>query len=224
MPLMEDVALSKALRGVAKSTVVCAPLATDGRRWDQGGWFRTVLRMWGFTVRLLGRGWSRSFSRLLRACQRALISSKSLPRRQCSGELNAVWRVSWGESAALHWYRVLLARTLATARELVDVEIEVWRPAEDDDYPLMELINDASVGLYPQASGDLGQKMFNALEVGLTRSERVLPIGADCPVWTTSLLRQAPRRNIISFRAICSSGGWGLCRCWRERLGAALVW
>ena len=47
MPLMEDVALSKALRGVAKSTVVCAPLATDGRRWDQGGWFRTVLKMWG---------------------------------------------------------------------------------------------------------------------------------------------------------------------------------
>ena len=45
--LMEDVALSKALRGVAKSTVVRTPLATDGRRWDQGGWFRTVLKMWG---------------------------------------------------------------------------------------------------------------------------------------------------------------------------------
>ena len=69
--------------------------------------------------------------------------------------------------------------------------IEVWHPAEDDDYPLMELINDASVALYPQALAILGQKMSNALEVGLTRSERVLLIGADCPVWTTSLLRQA---------------------------------
>ena len=67
----------------------------------------------------------------------------------------------------------------------------MWHPAEDDDYPLMELIQDASVALYHQASGDLGQKMSNALEVGLTRSERVLLIGADCPVWTTSLLRQA---------------------------------
>ena len=47
MPLMEDVALSKRLRGVAKSTVIRTPLATDGRRWDQGGWFRTVLKMWG---------------------------------------------------------------------------------------------------------------------------------------------------------------------------------
>ena len=47
MPLMEDVALSKALRGVAKSTVIRTPLVTDGRRWDQGGWFRTVLKMWG---------------------------------------------------------------------------------------------------------------------------------------------------------------------------------
>ena len=33
--------------------------------------------------------------------------------------------------------------------------------------------------------------MANALEVGVTRSERVLLIGADCPVWTVSLLRQA---------------------------------
>ena len=96
-----------------------------------------------------------------------------------------------GESAALHWYRVLLARTLATTRQLADVAIEVWHPADDDDYPLMELINDASVGLHPQVSGDLGLKMSNALEVGLTRSERVLLIGGDCPVWTTSLLRQA---------------------------------
>ena len=67
-----------------------------------------------------------------------------------------------GESAALHWYRVLLARTLATTRQLADVEIEVWHPAEDDDYPLMELVNDSPVGLYPQASGDLGLKMLNA--------------------------------------------------------------
>jgi hypothetical protein len=56
-----------------------------------------------------------------------------------------------GEGAALHWYRVLLARTLATVRQLPGVTIEVWHPAEDDDYPLMELINGASVGLYPQA-------------------------------------------------------------------------
>ena len=105
-----------------------------------------------------------------------------------------------GESAALHWYRVLLARTLATTRQLSDVVIEVWHPAEDDDYPLMELINDASVGLHPQVSGDLGLKMANALEVGVTRSERVLLIGADCPVWTVSLLRQA--LNQIASRSV----------------------
>ena len=105
-----------------------------------------------------------------------------------------------GESAALHWYRVLLARTLATTRQLSDVVIEVWHPAEDDDYPLMELINDASVSLHPQVSGDLGLKMANALEVGVTRSERVLLIGADCPVWTVSLLRQA--LNQIASRSV----------------------
>ena len=50
MPLMEDVALSKVLRGVARSTVIRTPLATDGRRWDQGGWFSTVLKMWGLRL------------------------------------------------------------------------------------------------------------------------------------------------------------------------------
>ena len=47
MPLMEDVALSKMLRRVERPARVSASLLTNGRRWDQGGWLRTVLRMWG---------------------------------------------------------------------------------------------------------------------------------------------------------------------------------
>ncbi len=47
MPLMEDVALSKMLRRVERPARVRARLLTNGRRWDQGGWSRTVLRMWG---------------------------------------------------------------------------------------------------------------------------------------------------------------------------------
>jgi hypothetical protein len=47
MPLMEDVALSKVFRRVERPARVKTRLLTNGRRWDQGGWLRTVLRMWG---------------------------------------------------------------------------------------------------------------------------------------------------------------------------------
>jgi rSAM/selenodomain-associated transferase 2 len=47
MPLMEDVALSKMLRRADPPARVKARLLTNGRRWDQGGWLRTVLCMWG---------------------------------------------------------------------------------------------------------------------------------------------------------------------------------
>jgi len=47
MPLMEDVALSKMLRRADPPARVRTHLLTNGRRWDQGGRFRTVLRMWG---------------------------------------------------------------------------------------------------------------------------------------------------------------------------------
>jgi len=50
IPLMEDVALSKILRRVARPARVRARLLTNGRRWDQGGWLRTVLRMWGLRL------------------------------------------------------------------------------------------------------------------------------------------------------------------------------
>ena len=46
LPLMEDIALCKSLREQAEPVIVRSPLVTDGRRWDQGGWSRTVILMW----------------------------------------------------------------------------------------------------------------------------------------------------------------------------------
>ena len=46
LPLMEDIALCKSLREQAEPVIVRSPLVTDGRRWDQSGWSRTVILMW----------------------------------------------------------------------------------------------------------------------------------------------------------------------------------
>jgi len=97
-----------------------------------------------------------------------------------------------GDNAALHWYRMLLMRTVMVARSLEQsfegVAIEVWHPPLDDDYALTELLGDATLPLFPQAEGDLGVKMQSALTDGLNRANRVLLMGSDCPVWTRETL------------------------------------
>lgn len=46
IPLMEDVALSKRLRRVARPVCLRGPLITSSRRWEQRGVLRTVVLMW----------------------------------------------------------------------------------------------------------------------------------------------------------------------------------
>ncbi len=46
LPLMEDVAISKALRRSARSVVIRQPVITSGRRWESHGVMRTVWLMW----------------------------------------------------------------------------------------------------------------------------------------------------------------------------------
>jgi rSAM/selenodomain-associated transferase 2 len=46
IPLMEDIALSKALRHLARPVCVRSPLVTSSRRWEGCGVLRTILLMW----------------------------------------------------------------------------------------------------------------------------------------------------------------------------------
>ena len=46
LPLMEDIAISRRLKGVARPVCLRARVTTSSRRWERHGWLRTVLRMW----------------------------------------------------------------------------------------------------------------------------------------------------------------------------------
>ena len=46
IPLMEDVALSRELRRIARPVCLRARVSTSGRRWERGGTLRTILLMW----------------------------------------------------------------------------------------------------------------------------------------------------------------------------------
>jgi rSAM/selenodomain-associated transferase 2 len=49
--LMEDIALSKALKRVGRPACIAQPLVASGRRWDNHGALRTILLMWWLRLR-----------------------------------------------------------------------------------------------------------------------------------------------------------------------------
>ena len=51
IPLMEDIAFSSAMRGVARPACLAAKVTTSGRRWDKHGVWRTILMMWWLRLR-----------------------------------------------------------------------------------------------------------------------------------------------------------------------------
>ena len=50
-PLMEDVELSRRLRAVARPCCLRERVVTSGRRWEQGGVWRTIVLMWQLRLR-----------------------------------------------------------------------------------------------------------------------------------------------------------------------------
>lgn len=51
IPLMEDIALSQALRKVAWPACLADQVSTSGRRWEKHGLLRTILSMWWLRLR-----------------------------------------------------------------------------------------------------------------------------------------------------------------------------
>ncbi len=69
--------------------------------------------------------------------------------------------------------------------------VELWLD-EAGVHPLLARLEQAGVSsLRTQAGGDLGQRMYEALLDGLSRYDRVLLVGSDCPQLDASYLRAA---------------------------------
>lgn len=79
-----------------------------------------------------------------------------------------------GPAGAARLHTRLVRRALATARAARLGRVERW-------------------GLRRQRGADLGARMLHAFRQGLRRAERVILIGADCPVLAARDLRRAAR-------------------------------
>lgn len=98
-----------------------------------------------------------------------------------------------GTQAAVQLYTQLLQDTLATAVDagLTPVELHV---TPDTRHPVIRSLQDRlPITAHAQHGGDLGQRMYGALQNALAASEFALLIGSDCPVMTADYLHQACR-------------------------------
>ena len=93
-----------------------------------------------------------------------------------------------GAERAARLHAELLTDTLDIAcRATASANITLWT-ALDHRHPLfLELASRFGVRLRPQPEGDLGERMFQALNA---MSVRGLLIGSDCPVLTPELLKR----------------------------------
>ena len=124
---------------------------------------------------------------------RRLIVFAKLPQ---VGRVKTRLAATIGSDRALSVYRRLLAATLRLARRST-VERREWRfdaapgvlPASNA--ALLRRLSRRGWIIVPQQGRDLGERMAQAIESGLSDGDRVVLIGADCPVFEAADIRAA---------------------------------
>lgn len=94
----------------------------------------------------------------------------------------------FGAQGALSLYKQLVANTFAAAAHFPG-DVRVLMDAEDHEISRGAVANGWQTGL--QSSGDLGQRMVNAMKQGLQHYHRVLLVGSDCPVLSLDYFHKA---------------------------------
>jgi uncharacterized protein len=118
-----------------------------------------------------------------------------------------------GNHGAAAIYRSLAARTLNVANEAALGPVELWCEPDFDHEFFSFCRSRFKVGLHRQPEGDLGLRMHNAIEEGLSRARHVLLIGTDCPSLIAVDLRAAAAALIEGYDAVfapAEDGGYVL--------------
>ncbi|GAB1262051.1 TIGR04282 family arsenosugar biosynthesis glycosyltransferase [Aurantivibrio plasticivorans] len=105
--------------------------------------------------------------------------------------------LSLGDRQLLHWQMVeAMAMTIHEFCQLSSHDRRnhtgLLAVAGDlEDHRLVQLSDRLSLPLIPQQGEDLGQRMWNALNLGLTQSDSAIVVGSDCPFINLDYLHAA---------------------------------
>ena len=96
-----------------------------------------------------------------------------------------------GAEGAAQLYRTLLTGLLERLTAPAVAPLELWCMPVSDDPFFGELSERFPVSLYRQKGADLGERMYDAAENALRRSEQVVLLGADCPTMDAAFVDRA---------------------------------
>lgn len=96
-----------------------------------------------------------------------------------------------GPAGAAALQRRLLERILHLAMDARLCPVECWYWPSLDDPAFERWRGDPDLSFHRQPAGDLGERMCAAAARALRAAQRVLIIGADCPLWTGQDLEAA---------------------------------
>ena len=197
LPLMEDIAISRALKRLAGPPArLTERVVASGRRWDTHGAWPTILSMWalrwaywrGADVRDLAR-------RYYGGVPRPPPTLQVFAKAPVPGRVKTRLARTIGAEAAASVYRALAERTLATAaaarRAGVVGAVELWLDPESDPAAIATWCDRYGVTMETQAGDDLGARMHSALRSSIARGIPALLVGTDVPGYDVAYLARA---------------------------------
>jgi rSAM/selenodomain-associated transferase 1 len=106
------------------------------------------------------------------------------------GEVKTRLAVDVGEQKACDVYLSLLTKTVNEACS-TEWQAELWCAPDTTHTYLQSLGKEYAMKLEAQPQGDIGKRMLFALQKGLRKAEKVVLIGTDCPVISSTYISAA---------------------------------
>ncbi len=110
--------------------------------------------------------------------QRQATSVLLFAKAPVAGQVKTRLMPALSAEQALAVYEQLLLRVIGNVKAS-EHPLEIWQ-AGDVNHPFWQRVAHASTSFYPQVEGDLGERMLAASRDALSRSDKVILIGADC--------------------------------------------
>ena len=199
IPLMEDIAISKKLRRLARPRPLARKVTSSARRWQRDGALRTILKMWrlrllyffGAAPEKLAASY---YPGLFGAAPRFRYPAARImlfAREPKLGAVKTRLAAHIGAEAALRLYRAMLRRVVETIEQSALAEFQLWAASDGEHEEFLCLCDFRDIRL--QEGEDIGSRMRHAAAAELAQEgvECVLIIGADCPALTADYLEQA---------------------------------
>ena len=95
-----------------------------------------------------------------------------------------------GDTKANNVYKKLLEHTLETLKQ-INITSYLYCFPNTHNEVLQKCSDKYGIPLYPQADGDLGKKMFIAIQEHINNNANVVLIGTDCPNIDANYIKQA---------------------------------